>query len=822
MDVHPVTSLWQENLVTWSTQPTLDPTPAGTIPPQPRNRVWVTVDITALVQSWTCGLTTDFGIALLGNSNRRSEYASREWPSASERPELVVDYTPGAGCGHFSIGHDGSGDICTVESVTLTRHDAIHGVDIGYAGTASLSTSTGDGTWTLIAGAGTLIDSGGGNATYVFDPADTGQVELGLQASTAGAVDIDVTDGTSAEDPSEDPVLTFVDASSGTFRDEFNAVAYSGSDGTLAWSTDWLEINEGDGPNAGDERVITDLGGLRLRVRDNDGGGEGVEREADLSAFTSATLNFDYRRNLLLRSVDYVTVEVSLDGGANWTELDRFAGPASDTSYSSASYDISAYIAADTRIRFLSSSSMLFFSSVLFDDVEIDASGAGGCSAIDHIVISIGAGAASTCSPHAVTITVEDSSNNPVIDYAGTVTLRTSSLHGDWTVNDANGVLDNATADDGDATYAFVTSDAGDVVLDLANGHADDLTVTVEDAAASVSTTSAVLGFRDDAFVVSPSDPLGAEVVAGRDHRFQAELWRKDPSSGLCAVETGYAGSFDLKAWYTPDASDPGGAPPAIASPLPTTPPAGNNWTASFTAGVASFDLVTTDVGKYVLNLRDDSSGFAVDTGGNPIAIDGSSQTLTTRPFGLSLGGVMAGATVNPANDTSSGLIFTSAGSDFEAVVTAMGWAAADDADDDGVPDVGANLADNTPTASFAWTTSLSAGAPYQPATGVLGGLANATPRGRRLCRWPGDRRCPAVRRGRQLHPRGGCERLPRNWRRRRDRRECGGGALRAVRLPGRAQCAGVAGRVRCGRIHLCGPAVRVRGGAGCRAERPQ
>ncbi len=156
----------------------------------------------------------------------------------------------------------------------------------------------------------------------------------------------------------------------GTFRDEFNADSYSGSDGSRDWATDWLEINEADGPGAGDEAVADDQSDYQLRVQNNDNGGEGVEREADLSSYSSATLSFDYRRHSLDDPADYVSVAVSSDGGASWTELDRFED-GEDSSYQSASYDITAHIAPNTRIRFLGSADLGGGDRVWFDNVQI-------------------------------------------------------------------------------------------------------------------------------------------------------------------------------------------------------------------------------------------------------------------------------------------------------------------------------------------------------------------------------------------------------------------------------------------------------------------
>jgi hypothetical protein len=164
----------------------------------------------------------------------------------------------------------------------------------------------------------------------------------------------------------------------GTYRDEFNASNYSGNDGTLNWSGDWQEINESDGAVRGDEVVTTDPlaspppPSNQLRVRDNDGGGEGVVREADLSGAASATLSFLYRRASLDDAGDYVAVEVSINGAAGpWTEIARFEGPATESAYLSFSQDISTYIAANFAIRFISSPDLGGRDDVWFDEVEI-------------------------------------------------------------------------------------------------------------------------------------------------------------------------------------------------------------------------------------------------------------------------------------------------------------------------------------------------------------------------------------------------------------------------------------------------------------------
>jgi uncharacterized repeat protein (TIGR01451 family) len=160
-----------------------------------------------------------------------------------------------------------------------------------------------------------------------------------------------------------------------TVLDQFSSVSYANNNGTVSWASDWIEIIESDGANAGDVRVT----GGELRVQGNyfTGGDKGVSREVDLLGATSATLSFQYRRNRLDDVNDYVTISVSANGGISWTELERFAGPNNDGNNQPASYDISGYVAANTMIRFLSSPNLGYLNwpsndRVYFDDVQIE------------------------------------------------------------------------------------------------------------------------------------------------------------------------------------------------------------------------------------------------------------------------------------------------------------------------------------------------------------------------------------------------------------------------------------------------------------------
>jgi len=338
-------------------------------------------------------------------------------------------------------------------------------------------------------------------------------------------------------------------------------------------------------------------------------------------------------------------------------------------------------------------------------------------------LVSVASGTASTCVPLAVTIAAHDTSGNPMPAYTGQVAIESlpaGATHGDWSLAGGNGTLINGPANDGAANYTFVNLDNGAASFELSNAHADDVVIRVTDVLSGTASASGTIQFRDNAFVITADDDI---LVAGRTEPFNVRMVRRevpgDPSSD-CGIATGYAGNRALKAWISRDAVDPGGAAPAIASlSLPESAPASPNLSLAFTAGEAAFALDTADVGKYGLQLLDDSGDFA-----NAIAIGGMSNMLTVRPFALSVRNVRAGGTVNPQGSGALDAAFVAAGSEFTADVAAVLWDVADDADDDGMPDEGANLDDNALAVSFRNEVLLSAEL-LEPAAGVLGSFPN-------------------------------------------------------------------------------------------------
>ncbi|MCR4301274.1 MAG: hypothetical protein NUV51_06660 [Sulfuricaulis sp.] len=355
------------------------------------------------------------------------------------------------------------------------------------------------------------------------------------------------------------------------------------------------------------------------------------------------------------------------------------------------------------------------------DSLRICATSQSSLSGVDHFEITVSA-SASTCVPQTVTIVAKDSSNNTLTAYTGTVTLSTSSAHGTWAKSTSAPIPQGTLtpgADNGAATYTFVAGDNGSIVLTLDNQRAEDLTATVVDSTVPTSSrTSSTVSYLDNAFVVSPTDALGTTPVAGRDHAMKAELWRctrvNPTTCNNCSIASGYGGAKNLDAWYTADTDHPTGANAPVIGSLtlpnsaPAVNPASNNLTTlSFTNGVANFNLITSDVGKYVLNLRDDTRTFATT-----VDILGASSTLTVRPFALHID-----VTGNTGNNAATGSIVTSAGTNFTATVRGILWESGDDSNNDGVHDSGADLSNNGATLRYAWDTVVSATTPFTPAT---------------------------------------------------------------------------------------------------------
>src|SRR6185436_6369427 len=307
-----------------------------------------------------------------------------------------------------SFDRDGTGTP-NIAKVPLGAGEDRIDVDFGYKGTASL----GDRIWNDLDGDGNqesgeaglnnvtvaLLDSGGnvvkttttsGDGNYSFNDLVAGTYTVRVVASTlpAGFVATSDRDGTGSPHTTTVSLnaganLIDVDfgyrtppaCTAGTFKDTFTTASFSNNEGSLSWSGAWVESDTaGAGVSSGNVTVGTPVSGyMILRDSPDTGTQPSAARQANLSSFAAATLTVDFH----IRGVetdDAAVIEVSNNGGASYTVLETFTG-LTGTYISSRTYDITAYKASNTRIRFRISANYGgdddFFK---IDQVRIDAS----------------------------------------------------------------------------------------------------------------------------------------------------------------------------------------------------------------------------------------------------------------------------------------------------------------------------------------------------------------------------------------------------------------------------------------------------------------
>jgi hypothetical protein len=166
--------------------------------------------------------------------------------------------------------------------------------------------------------------------------------------------------------------LTFFDTTGDNVRDNFGTVAYNNQDGLINWATNWTETNDDADPANGQMRIT----GGELRLGDNGGTVSTIEREVNLSGngFSTATLTFD-SRTTGVDAGDQFRLQASSNGGGAWTTLDTYTGAFGATPRS---YNLTPFIATNTRIRFIEVSGygnndFLFIDNLQIKENSIDS-----------------------------------------------------------------------------------------------------------------------------------------------------------------------------------------------------------------------------------------------------------------------------------------------------------------------------------------------------------------------------------------------------------------------------------------------------------------
>lgn len=215
-----------------------------------------------------------------------------------------------------------------------------------------------------------------------------------------------------------------------TFYDTFSSVSYSNNNGTQNWSTNWIESGDDNSPSAGYIRIT----GSQLRFSYI--WTENIRRTVDLSAYSSATLSFDWQTSSL-ESGETLLVQAS-SNGSSYTTLATFSGNQSGTF----SQNISSYISNNTTIRFIKGGNNWSGSNdrVFIDNVLITAT-ASASVRVDDISVNESDGTATftarhmgpnASGPFTVNFTTNDGSAIAGSDYTATSgTLNFSGTSGD-------------------------------------------------------------------------------------------------------------------------------------------------------------------------------------------------------------------------------------------------------------------------------------------------------------------------------------------------------------------------------------------------------
>jgi len=380
------------------------------------------------------------------------------------------------------------------------------------------------------------------------------------------------------------------------------------------------------------------------------------------------------------------------------------------------------------------------------DNLRICAVSQSSLTGADHYSINH-SGTGVNCNSEQITITAQDASHAAVDAGTKTITLTTATSRGTWSrVVTGTGTLTDATAGDGAATYTFPGGESSVVLaFNYTNPIADPDTFSfnVTDGATTEASGSAItanddpnISFYNSGFIFNnetdsnttiPTQLSGKNSNTGYNNKtitLQAvRTSTSDPSQCLPAFQNTTL-NIDFAAECRNPANCVAGQQLILNGAALTT----NNDNAG--TGSSGYDTrsVTFDGnGKLNLIFNYPEAGqiqlhtrhnILLDDGSNTPSgnfMYGSSNDFVVRPLGFSIDfsgqrtadyaddGILNNSTGSNLSyaANASGSLFTQAGQNFVSTLTAVTWQAADDSNNDGIPDTGANLTNNATTQNF-------------------------------------------------------------------------------------------------------------------------
>ncbi|MBN1378547.1 MAG: LamG domain-containing protein [Gammaproteobacteria bacterium] len=476
-----------------------------------------------------------------------------------------------------------------------------------------------------------------------------------------------------------------------------------------------LDASANLGNNGADKHFVVGIfnnnGALRFELEDS--GDTNSIAETGAQTFPAGTwvhigITWDLGNNLIevyLNGSLSASSNTNLNGTpGNWNSL--YIGDNRDTNVGGGAYTGNSANGLIDELRY-------YNTAISAGRVAIDMAETHSCASTDHFNISHD-GTAVTCQAEPITIEAHLSDHTIDATYTGTINLNTSTNHGDWTVITGTNAINNGVADDGAATYLFDALDLGTVVLGLKNTHAETLNINVSDGVISELTGSAEdanLVFAESGFQFladTVASNIGNQIggkpsnVAPGNQTLELQAIRTSPVSGQC--EAALQGNVNIELAF--ECRNPtsctanqvninGGTPTNIAGnalgPIGSWTNVGLDF-GDATDTTATFVMNYPDVGQLQLYARYNmplDDGSATPSGNYML---GNSNAFVVRPFGF-----YVNVTGNPAASEPGGSAFTQAGANFTVNSTAVLWDAADDSDNDGIPD-GHEAADSDET----------------------------------------------------------------------------------------------------------------------------
>jgi len=303
-------------------------------------------------------------------------------------------------------------------------------------------------------------------------------------------------------------------------------------------------------------------------------------------------------------------------------------------------------------------------------------------------------GTAVNCAPAAVTIAAH-SSTHAVLATTDSITLSSSTGHGDWTLGTGGGAFTAGSSNSGAASYTYAAADAGTAIFSLRDTYPESVKINVTDGSVT-ATSGTATSAEDSALTFAPSGfittngsnvatAIGTQVAGSTSTQALAlQAVRTDTKTGACAFAFpgGTTKSIGLEYQCNNPTACIAGQTLTITNNGTTTAIASNpnSGVASYTAvplrfstanGEATISLTYSDAGQITLAAK-----YTIPLGSGAASANtmvGASQ-FVVQPSTLALSSIKstASGTANPAASTASGTVFLGAGQAFSATVTAL------------------------------------------------------------------------------------------------------------------------------------------------------